>query len=91
MDSIPTVSRTIPDLANDYFYRYKDSEVAINKLIKSQINKNTVNGFVTSLGGVVILAVKIVMMPTKITSVMYVRMIIVEILMLLILINTIFR
>ncbi|MER2002479.1 MAG: hypothetical protein ABS862_07640 [Carnobacterium inhibens] len=74
MDGIPTVSKTITDLANDYLYRYKDSEVAINKLIKSQINKNIVNGFVTSLGGAVTLLLTIVMTPTNITSVMYVHM-----------------
>lgn len=53
LESIPTVSKTIPDLANDYLHRYKDNEVAINKLIKSPINKNTVNGFMTSVGGVI--------------------------------------
>lgn len=74
LDGIPKVSKTIPELANDYLHRYKDSEVAINKLIKSQISKNTVNGFVTSVGGAVTLPVTIAMLPANITSVMYVQM-----------------
>lgn len=74
LDGIPNVSKTIPELANDYLYRYKDSEVAINKLIKSQISKNTVNGFVTSVGGAVTLPVTIAMVPANITSVIYVQM-----------------
>lgn len=74
LDGIPNVSKTIPELANDYLHRYKDSEVAINKLIKSQISKNTVNGFVTSVGGVVALPVSIAMVPANITSVIYVQM-----------------
>lgn len=74
LDGIPKVSKTIPELAADYIHKYKNSEVAINKLIKSQISKNTVNGFVTGVGGAVTLPVTIAMVPSNITSVMYVQM-----------------
>lgn len=71
LSGIPRVSKPVEELARDYTKKYGYSEEAITKLIKNQISKNTINGFVTSFGGFTTMAVTL---PANITSVIYVQM-----------------
>lgn len=59
------------DLAFEYLEKYKDSEIAAQKLINAQIAKCTTSGFLTSLGGLITLPVSI---PANVASVIYVQM-----------------
>lgn len=68
---IPRISKPVEELALDYTNKYGYSDEAIAKLIKNQISKNTINGFVTSFGGFTTMAVTL---PANITSVIYVQM-----------------
>lgn len=71
IDGIPKVSKSIEELAYDYVKRYKDPEIAIDKMVKNQLSKNTVNGFVSSFGGVITMPATL---PVNLTSVIYVQM-----------------
>lgn len=71
VDGIPKVSKPIEELAYDYVKRYKDPEIAIDKMVKNQLSKNTVNGFVSSFGGVITMPATL---PVNLTSVIYVQM-----------------
>lgn len=71
IDGIPKVSKPIEELAYDYVKRYKDPEIAIDKMVKNQLSKNTVNGFVSSFGGVITMPATL---PVNLTSVIYVQM-----------------
>lgn len=59
------------DLALEYLDRYKDTKIAAQKLINTQIVKCTTSGFLTSLGGLIVLPVAL---PANIASVIYVQM-----------------
>ena len=71
LNGIPRISKPVEELALDYTNKYGYSDEAIAKLIKNQISKNTINGFVTSFGGFTTMAVTL---PANITSVIYVQM-----------------
>jgi uncharacterized protein (DUF697 family) len=69
INGIPGFDSAI-DLANNYLYKSKNSEDAIESLINWQIAKCTTSGFLTGLGGVITLPVAI---PANIASVVYVQ------------------
>ncbi|MDT1957392.1 EcsC family protein [Carnobacterium divergens] len=71
LNGVPKVSKPISELADDYIKKYGRTDIAINKLIKNQLSKNTINGFVTSFGGFVTMPVTL---PDNVTSVIYVQM-----------------
>ncbi|MDN8932324.1 EcsC family protein, partial [Staphylococcus aureus] len=51
--------------------KYGRTDKAIDKLVRNQISKNSLNGFATSFGG---LSTMLVTLPANITSVLYVQM-----------------
>lgn len=53
LNGIPKVSKSVEELVHDYTKKYGYSDEAIDRLIKNQLSKNAVNGFVTSFGGFV--------------------------------------
>lgn len=71
LDGIPKVSKPISELADDYIKKYGRADKAIDKLIKNQLSKNSLNGFVTSFGGFITMPVTL---PANVTSVIYVQM-----------------
>ena len=71
LNGVPKVSKPVAELANDYTKKYGYTDKAIDKLIQNQLSKNTLNGFVTSFGGVITMPVTL---PANITSVLYVQM-----------------
>ena len=71
LDGIPKVSKPVEELANDYIQKYGKTDKAINKLIKNQLSKNSINGFVAGFGGLPSIAVTL---PANVTSVLYVQM-----------------
>lgn len=74
LEGIPKVSKPIHELADDYLHRYKNRDLAIKKLIRSQLQKNTINGFLSGVGGAFTLPVTVAAISTNITSVIYVQM-----------------
>ncbi|WP_035619280.1 EcsC family protein [Lacticigenium naphthae] len=74
VEGIPKVSKPIEVLADEYVHRYKKSDLAIKKLIKNQVQKNSINGFVSGVGGAFTLPVTVAAISTNITSVIYVQM-----------------
>lgn len=71
LDGIPKVSKSVEELANDYIKKYGRTDKAINKLVRNQLSKNSLNGFVTGFGGFITLPVTL---PANMTSVIYVQM-----------------
>ena len=71
LDGIPKVSKPVSELADDYIKKYGRTDKAIDKLVKNQLSKNSLNGFVTSFGGFITMPVTL---PANVTSVMYVQM-----------------
>lgn len=71
LDGIPKVSKPIEELANDYIKKYGRTDKAINKLVRNQLSKNGLNGFVTGFGGFITMPVTL---PANMTSVIYVQM-----------------
>lgn len=71
LDGIPKVSKPVEELANDYIKKYGRTDKAINKLVRNQLSKNSLNGFVTGFGGFITLPVTL---PANMTSVIYVQM-----------------
>lgn len=74
LGGIPKVSKPIHALADDYLYRYKNRDLAIKKLIKNQLQKNSINGFLSGVGGAFTLPVTVAAISSNITSVIYVQM-----------------
>lgn len=74
LEGIPKVSKPIHELADDYLHRYKNRDLAIKKLIRSQLQKNTINGFLSGVGGAFALPITVAAISTNITSVIYVQM-----------------
>ena len=68
---VPKVSKPVEELALDYVQKYKDKETAIKKLLKNQVTKCTVSGFMSGLGGAITLPVAV---SADIASVLYVQM-----------------
>lgn len=71
LDGIPKVSKPVEELANDYIKKYGRTDKAINKMVKNQLSKNGLNGFVTGFGGFITMPVTL---PANMTSVIYVQM-----------------
>lgn len=71
INGIPKVSKPVADLADEYIKKYGRTDRAIDKLIKNQVSKNSLNGFMTSFGGFVTMPITL---PANITSVIYVQM-----------------
>ena len=47
VQGVPKVSKPVEVLALDYVQKYKDKDTAIKKLLKNQVTKCTVSGFMT--------------------------------------------
>ncbi|WP_265458597.1 EcsC family protein [Enterococcus sp. HY326] len=71
LNGVPKVSKPVEELANDYIKKYGKTDKAINKLVKNQLSKNTLNGFITGFGGIITMPVTL---PANVTSVLYVQM-----------------
>ena len=71
VQGVPKVSKPVEVLALDYVQKYKDKDTAIKKLLKNQVTKCTVSGFMTGLGGAITLPVAV---SADIASVLYVQM-----------------
>lgn len=71
LNGIPNVSRSVPDLANDYLNKNPYVKFAAQELINAQIAKCTTSGFLTSLGGIITLPISV---PANVSSVLYVQM-----------------
>jgi hypothetical protein len=70
LNGLPT-SKSISDLAEEYRSKYNDILIASIKLRDYQVMKCGTSGFLTGLGGIIILPVAL---PANITSVIYVQM-----------------
>ena len=70
LNGLPT-SKTAKQMADEYVMRYQDPELAVKKMVDTQVLKCTTSGFVTSLGGLITLPVAI---PANIASVLYVQL-----------------
>lgn len=71
LNGIPKVSKPVEELANDYIKKYGYTDTAVNNLLKNQIKKNTLNGFVPGFGGFTTMAFTL---PANVTSILYVQM-----------------
>ncbi|GMC15055.1 hypothetical protein L5D_17570 [Enterococcus faecalis] len=71
LNGIPRVSKPVSELADEYIKKYGRTDKAIDKLVRNQLSKNSLNGFVTSFGGFITMPVTL---PANITSVIYVQM-----------------
>lgn len=67
---LPT-SKTAKHMADEYVTRYINPDLAVKKLVDSQVLKCTTSGFLTSLGGIITLPIAI---PANIASVIYVQL-----------------
>ena len=70
-DGIKHVSKSVPEVCDEYLRKYHDPEQAYKKFCKAQITKCTTSGFITGLGGLITLPVTI---PANLSSVFYVQM-----------------
>ena len=71
VDGIPLVSQSVEELANEYIEKYPTKEKAIEAMLKNQILKCTISGFITGFGGFITMPVTI---PANLSSVIYVQM-----------------
>lgn len=71
LNGIPTISKPVNELVNDYIKKYGKTDKAIDKLVRNQLSKNGINGFISGFGGFTTLPVTL---PANITSVLYVQM-----------------
>ena len=71
IDGVPKVSKPVEDLAKDYLAKNLSPETAAKALIKYQIAKCGTSGFISGLGGALMLPVTL---PANITSVLYVQL-----------------
>ncbi|MBM7690550.1 EcsC family protein [Enterococcus ureilyticus] len=71
LNGIPKISKPVNELANDYIRKYGKTDKAIDKLVRNQLSKNGINGFISGFGGFTTLPVTL---PANITSVLYVQM-----------------
>ena len=70
LDGLPG-SKSCEELAQEYMDRYKASTIAAKELIKQQLLKCSVSGFITGFGGLLTLPVTV---PANVASVLYVQM-----------------
>lgn len=71
LDGIPKVSKPVSELADECIKKYGRTDKAIVKLVRNQLNKNSLNGFVTSFGGFITMTL---LCLSTFTSVIYVQM-----------------
>lgn len=71
LDGIPMVSESVTELGDYYLNTYATTEKAIEKLIDTQVQKCAISGFLTGLGGLIVLPVAI---PANVSSVLYVQL-----------------
>lgn len=71
LEGLPAVSPDVTKLAGDYLKRHETKEKACKAMMKNQITKCTVSGFLTGFGGLITLPVSI---PANVGSVLYVQM-----------------
>lgn len=71
LDGIPKVSKPVSELADECIKKYGRTDKAIVKLVRNQLNKNSLNGFVTSFGGFITMPL---LCLSTFTSVIYVQM-----------------
>lgn len=71
LDGIPKVSKSVDELAKDYASKYPTAEKAAKALVTNQLIKCTTSGFLTGLGGIIILPVAV---PANVSSVLYVQL-----------------
>lgn len=70
LDGLPG-SKSCEELAQEYMDRYKASTIAAKELIKQQLLKCSVSGFITGFGGLLTLPLTV---PANVASVLYVQM-----------------
>ena len=70
LDGLPG-SKSCEELAREYVDRYKASTIAAKELIKQQLLKCSVSGFITGFGGLLTLPLTV---PANVASVLYVQM-----------------
>lgn len=70
LDGLPG-SKSCEELAREYMDRYKASTIAAKELIKQQLLKCSVSGFITGFGGLLTLPLTV---PANVASVLYVQM-----------------
>ena len=71
LDGIPLVSESVEELGNEYINKYGRTDLAISKLVNTQIAKCGTSGFLTGLGGMITLPISV---PANISSVIYVQL-----------------
>lgn len=71
LDGIPKVSRSVDEMVNDYVSKSDTPKDAALMLAQTQLIKCGTSGFITGLGGLIVLPVAI---PANIGSVLYVQM-----------------
>lgn len=70
-DGTGNLSKSVPEICDEYLAKYGDPETALRKFNKAQIAKCTTSGFITGLGGLITLPVAI---PANLSSVLYVQL-----------------
>ena len=71
LNGVTKISPPIEEFAEDYLKKVGDKEKAVKEMLKNQIRKCATSGFLSGLGGIVVLPVAI---PANIGSVLYVQM-----------------
>ncbi len=71
LNGAPAVSKSVPELAEDYLKKDVSRKKACKKMLKNQIVKCGTSGFLTGFGGIITLPVSI---PANVGSVIYVQM-----------------
>ena len=71
LNGIPMVSESVNELGDYYLSTCVTTEKAIEKLIDTQIQKCTISGFLTGLGGAIVLPVTL---PANVSSVLYIQL-----------------
>lgn len=71
LNGVPAVSSSIEELGQEYLSKNSDVNKAANSFINFQIGKCATSGFITGLGGILILPVAV---PANVSSVLYVQL-----------------
>lgn len=74
LDGIPRVSPPIENMAQEYMDRHVLPRYAAKAMLKNQVIKCTTSGFISGLGGALVLPVALASIPANITNVLYVQM-----------------
>lgn len=70
LSGIPKLTMPVIDLANGFTGKYKDKETACRMMLKSYIMKCSLSGFLTGLGGILLLPIAL---PINIITVLYMQ------------------